>query len=245
MGSLAARLPAYVMLGLAGLLGGGSLLVFTLFLFAGSLGLVELRLSDSGVLWLDAGLCLAFFVQHSGMVRKSFRRRLGRFVPGYYHAAVYSIASGVVLLGLVVLWQESAITLAAPQGIMRWLLRAVYFLSMAGFVWGVRALGFFDPLGRRAILHHLRGTAEPRLPFAVRGPFRWVRHPLYLFCLLMIWSCPDVTADRLLFNVLWTGWMIAGTVLEERDLVAAFGDTYRDYQRKVPMLVPYRFRPGR
>jgi protein-S-isoprenylcysteine O-methyltransferase Ste14 len=34
--------------------------------------------------------------------------------------------------------------------------------------------------------------------------------------------------------------MVVGTVLEERDLVAAFGDAYREYQRKVPMLIPCR-----
>ena len=56
----------------------------------------------------------------------------------------------------------------------------------------------------------------------------------------MIWSYPDLTADRLLFDALWTTWIVVGTLLEERDLVASFGDAYREYQRKVPMLVPYR-----
>ncbi len=74
----------------------------------------------------------------------------------------------------------------------------------------------------------------------VRGLYRWVRHPLYLATLMMIWSYPDLTADRLLFNVLFTGWIIVGTVLEERDLVENFGDDYRNYQRRVPMLIPYR-----
>jgi protein-S-isoprenylcysteine O-methyltransferase Ste14 len=56
----------------------------------------------------------------------------------------------------------------------------------------------------------------------------------------MIWSYPDLTADRLLFSVLFTVWIIVGTVLEERDLVADYGEVYRNYQRAVPMLVPYR-----
>jgi protein-S-isoprenylcysteine O-methyltransferase Ste14 len=72
------------------------------------------------------------------------------------------------------------------------------------------------------------------------GPYRWVRHPLYLTTLLMICSHPDLTADRLLFNILFTVWILAGTVLEERDLVDAYGDDYREYQRAVPMLIPYR-----
>jgi protein-S-isoprenylcysteine O-methyltransferase Ste14 len=47
-----------------------------------------------------------------------------------------------------------------------------------------------------------------------------------------------VSADRLLFNVLWTAWIVAGTVLEEADLTAEFGDAYRAYRRDVPMLLP-------
>ena len=58
--------------------------------------------------------------------------------------------------------------------------------------------------------------------------------------LLMIWSYPVLTMDRLLFNVLWTIWIVIGSVLEERDLSADFGDAYREYQRKVPMLLPTR-----
>ena len=61
---------------------------------------------------------------------------------------------------------------------------------------------------------------------------------MYFFVLLMIWSYPDLTLDRALFNVLWTLWIIIGSVFEERDLVAEFGDRYREYQRNVPMLIP-------
>ena len=60
--------------------------------------------------------------------------------------------------------------------------------------------------------------------------------------LVLLWACPDVTADRLLLNGLFTGWIVVGSRLEERDLVREFGDAYRDYQRKVPMLLPW---PGR
>ena len=74
----------------------------------------------------------------------------------------------------------------------------------------------------------------------VRGPYRWVRHPLYSATLLMIWSYPVLTADRLLFNVLFTIWILVGTMLEERDLVADYGEDYQNYQRRVPMLIPYR-----
>jgi hypothetical protein len=54
----------------------------------------------------------------------------------------------------------------------------------------------------------------------------------------MIWSCPDLTTDRLLFNGVWTVWIVFGAFMEERDLIAEFGDAYRAYQRRVPMFLP-------
>ena len=234
------RFWAYLSLVLAGLLGGGTLFLFMVFLYVGPMNWIRLELGETASLWLNACLCLAFFVQHSVMIRRSFRQRLARFLPREFDPALYAIASGLVLIVLIAFWQESSYTVAKAPGFLSWVLRVVYFLSLAGFFWGMRALGVFDPFGVIPLRNYLRGRQSSSVPFVVRGPYRWVRHPLYLFLILMIWSYPDLTADRLLFNVLWTIWMVVGTMLEERDLVAAFGDAYREYQRKVPMLIPYR-----
>ena len=238
------KFTSYVMLILTYLVGVVSLLVWMVFLFHGSLNLVSLGLGEIAGLGLNAFLSLAFFIQHSMMLRRSFRRWLAKFIRTEYHGALFTIASGVVLLILVVFWQKSAYVLAAPQGIIRWMMRAVFILAILGFYWGFRALGSFDGFGVSPILNNLRGKDPSSMPFIVRGPYRWVRHPLYFFCLLLIWSCPNLSLDRMLYNVLWSTWILVGSVLEERDLVADFRQSYRDYQRKVPMLIPWRIRPA-
>ena len=71
------------------------------------------------------------------------------------------------------------------------------------------------------------------------GPYLYVRHPLYTCCLVTFWACPNsLTLDRLLYNVLWSAWVVIGTLLEERDLVQDFGEPYKSYQQEVPMLIP-------
>jgi protein-S-isoprenylcysteine O-methyltransferase Ste14 len=232
------KYSAYTMMGLARILGGMSLLVFMIYLFVGPLNLLNVHLDESGVLWLDAGLSLLFFVQHSGMIRKPFHRWLGRFVLEEYAGAVYAIASGIVLLMVILLWQKSSQTTITTPGLVRWSLRVVFFLSLFGFYWGVKALGFFDPFGLRPIFNHLHGKSPITMPFTVAGPYRWVRHLLYLFTILLMWSCPNLTLDRLLFNLLWTIWIVIGSYFEEKDLIAEFGDAYRDYQKRVPMFLP-------
>jgi len=244
----APRLAAYSIAVTAGAFGTISLILFGAFLLLGPLSIIDLGLGESGALFANGLLCLAFFVQHSAMIRRSFRSRMSSAIPQCYHGAVYAIASGAALLALVMLWQGSTCTIVDIEGTARWLLRSLVPAAGIIFIWGVSELGHFDTFGIHAILDRIKGKGEKRMPLAARGPYRWVRHPLYFVFLILIWSYPTLTLDRMLFNLLWTVWVVIGTVLEERDLVAAFGDTYRRYQRQVPMLIPWRVprnqRPG-
>ncbi len=234
------RLWAYVVLVLVVVSGWASLLLFGVFLVWRAPVAVDLSLSESAALGWDAGLSLLFFVQHSGMIRRAFRARLEAVVSSSYAPAVYSIASGLVLGAVVLFWQATPVAVVALPGPWRLLPRAAACLAVLGFAWGIRALGEFDPFGQRELVAHLRGRPLVRISLAVRGPYRWVRHPLYSCMLVFIWANPDVTLDRLVFNVLWTLWIVLGSRWEERDLVAQFGDSYVRYQRTVPMLIPWR-----
>ncbi len=236
---------AYLIVTLSYLIGGGSLIAFAVFLYSGSCNLVDLGLDEHSVLLFDGSLSVLFFIQHSFMIRRSFRKRVVRCILEEYYRPLYAVVSGMVLLAVVVLWQESNRTIAVFKGIPGGVFRLLYLAALAGFVWGTRALKSFDALGVRQVMYRVRGRKQRQMPFTISGPYRWVRHPLYFFVLLMIWSCPVLTMDRLLFNVLWTIWIIVGAFLEERDLVEDFGDRYIEYQKKVPMLIPYKLRPAR
>ncbi len=214
-----------------------------LFVLLPSVHFLPMGWPDSYVLLWDALLSFAFFIQHSGMVRRPVRARLAAVIPARYQGALYSIASGVVLALVAVLWQPSPTRLFTLQGTLRWIAHALSLLAVATFAVSAIALRrSFDPLGLGPIRAHLGGRADRPGAFVVRGPYLWVRHPLYACVLLLFWSNPDVTLDMLLLSVLWTAWIWVGTTLEERDLMAEFGDAYRAYQRQVPMFIPWRGR---
>jgi protein-S-isoprenylcysteine O-methyltransferase Ste14 len=233
------KVPAAFVVALALLLAPASLILFGFFLWRGSLQYLDLRLGTGAALAWDGLLSAAFFVQHSGMVRRSFRRRLAGVVPAAYHGALYALASGAVLLALLVLWQRAPL-LVSLEGAPQAAVRSLFLLAMAAFLWAVQSLGSFDPFGLRPALGRLRESEPPTAPLVIGGPYRWVRHPIYSSLIVAIWACPLVTMDRLVFNVLWTAWMVAGAWLEDRDLAAEFGESYRRYQDRVPMLLPRR-----
>ena len=228
----------------AAVIGYASYVAFLVFLYAGSLDWLKLDVTASEKMYLNAMLCCAFFVQHSGMIRRSFRRRLARIMPSRYLGAAYTVASGVTLLLFVACWQGSETILLEADGMWRGLLRGVYVLCLLGMGWGLLALRSVDMFGLSPVLKRSDATSKKANHLTIRGPYRWVRHPLYLFMILLFWSTPHLTTDRLLFNILLTLWVVGATVLEERDLTDDFKDAYRDYQAKVPMLIPASFRPA-
>lgn len=243
-GVLVNRFAAYTIMTLAVVIGGGSLFVFGVFLLIRPIPIIHFDISQGQILLWNGWLSILFFIQHSGMIRTSFRHRLAPILPLHYHPAIYSIASGIALAAVVFLWQPSQTILYQAGGLLRSLARFLSILGILGFAWGVRALRSFDTFGLVPIKVHLRGKQLRPPNFVLRGPYLWIRHPLYFFMIVLIWSAPDVSSDRLLFNVLWTLWTVLGSYLEERDLVAEFGEKYRQYQKTVPMLFPCRFPRG-
>jgi methanethiol S-methyltransferase len=232
------RLPAHGIMALSVVCGAGSLVAFA-GLPVGTLS-VRMHWPEAGALCWDALLCFAFFLQHSGMVRRRFRARLAGVIPEPYHRAVYSIVSGVVLTSVVLLWQPSPRHLLALGRAFRWGARAGVMLAICVFIWGALAVRDFDFFGLGSIRAHLQGSTAPKAVFLIRGPYRWMRHTWYFGAIVLFWSCADLTADRILCNVLWTGWVCLGARLEEADLLTEFGDSYAQYRRQVPMFIPWR-----
>lgn len=229
---------AFIMLLLAVVIGVGSLSAFMVFIYAGAFNWVRLDLNEAQMLLMNVLLSFVFFIQHSGMVRRGFRSRLAQLMPQHYQGVVYTITSGLALSVFVIFWQGTETVLLDVQGWPSVLMRSMFLISIIGTVWGMWALRSVDMFGLDAVIKNQSNSPATAKPFSVRGPYRWVRHPLYLFTIVIFWSNPEITTDRLLFNIMWTIWVIAGTKLEERELVADFGDDYRSYQKTVPMIWP-------
>ena len=222
------------------ILGPVSGIMLLVFLFMGSFTIIDLGLGTRNALLIDTFLSIIFFLQHSIMVRRGFKQWLGKYMPDIYHNAFYGITSAIALLLVLVFWQKAPTLVFRADGIIFWLLYILFFLSLAGFFWGSKSLGSFDALGVKPLMRNSSNRQGKPQQIVAKGPYRWVRHPLYLFVIVLIWSCPVLTLDRLIFNITWTFWIVIGTFLEDRDLHREFGSQYLEYSSRVPMLIPYR-----
>lgn len=215
-------------------------IMFLIFLVMGSYTMIDLRLGQRDALLVDVFLSSVFFLQHSLLIRRGIKQKLTKFIRVEYYNAFYGLTSGITLLLVFLFWQKSPILLASADGIIYWMLRVLFFLCFAGFFWGSKSLGSFDTLGVKPLMRYINKRPDKPQKITAKGPYRWVRHPLYLFLIIMFWSCPVLTIDRLLFNIMWTAWIVVATYLEDRDLHREFGSQYKEYSARVPMLIPYR-----
>jgi len=117
-----------------------------------------------------------------------------------------------------------------------WLAWPAAIAAVAGYLWSLRWYDGMDFLG----LRHLSGQ-QNHDPLILSPMHRYVRHPWYSLGLLYLWT-RDLNAGWLTAVVVITVYLIVGARLEEQKLIAAFGDAYKLYRKRVPCLIPW---PGR
>jgi len=188
---------------------------------------------------VDLLLLTVFALQHSVMARPAFKRRWTQIVPEPAERSAYVLASSAALLLLFWQWRPiGGVVWQVDQPVAR---AALFGLFGAGWLLVLATtflINHFDLFGLRQVWLHLRGEAYRPLSFVTPGPYRHVRHPLYVGWLLAFWATPMMTAAHFLFAAVTTAYILVAIQFEERDLAAFHGERYAEYRRSVPMLVP-------
>ena len=187
---------------------------------------------------INVALLGLFAVQHSVMARPAFKRWWTRFVPEPVERSMYVLLSSLALAVLFVWWEPMGGVIWTTSGAARTAVLAFYFAGWGLLLYTTFLIDHFDLFGLRQVWKQLRGEAYEPPKFYTPSLYRIVRHPLYIGWLTIFWAAPTMTLAHLVFALGTTAYILVAIRLEERDLVAAFGDRYLDYRRSTPMLIP-------
>jgi protein-S-isoprenylcysteine O-methyltransferase Ste14 len=183
-----------------------------------------------------------FAALHSLMASLSFKRK-GQKILGHrtgpWYPVIFSLAALVMVLPLVYLvYLFPGKVLYVVPAPWRWAMVAGQVL--AGLL-SIRA--FTDGPHRFKVPLQLAGPRSSEVErLAPRGTYCWMRDPFLLSGFLIIWLTPFMTTNILILYVMITIYLYLGSLHWEKRLLIQFGDEYREYQRRVPRMVPWRGR---
>ncbi|MHC4398315.1 MAG: methyltransferase family protein [Planctomycetota bacterium] len=183
---------------------------------------------------------------HSGMISVTatefFKRRLSAHYR-FYRLFFYLVAVATIIP--VILYAQSI----ESHVLFRWegflIVFQVLLLALAGLLFfaGARHYDMLQFLGFRQMM---TGTSHGALTesgqLSTSGILGVTRHPWYLATVMLIWAdYRSFTTSTLVTNVVLTVYRVVGTILEERKLLIEIGEEYREYQKKVSMLFPFKW----
>jgi protein-S-isoprenylcysteine O-methyltransferase Ste14 len=201
---------------------------------------------DDGEVWpvleaivINVMLLSIFALQHSVMARQPFKRWWTKFIPISVERSTYVLLASLALI--LIFWQWHPIPTVVWR--VNEPVTASALLGLSLFGWFIVLvstfmINHFELFGVQQVVYHLLGRAASAPPFKTPFLYKRVRHPIYLGFIIAFWATPVMTAGHLLFASVTTAYIFVGIFLEERDLIAHYGNEYRQYREKVGMLIP-------
>jgi protein-S-isoprenylcysteine O-methyltransferase Ste14 len=114
---------------------------------------------------------------------------------------------------------------------LRWTGVCVIAIACGLLVWTFRSLG-----------RNLTDTVVTRQKhtLVLHGPYRWIRHPFYDSAALLTVAISVIAANwfLLMTGVVLFCLLVIRTRIEEANLVARFGDSYRTYMERTGRFLP-------
>ncbi len=176
-------------------------------------------------------------------VKMFIRKTFGNLI------AFYRLAFNIfAVVGLYIIWD------LAPQPFLQiyilpkpydYLVLIPQLLSLVGMIWCFRYISFREFIGLNQIDRYLKNEyseneLDENYTLRIEGPYKYSRHPIYFFSIIFIMFRSEMNLFYLTMFISFTAYFYIGSYYEEKKMVRLFGDEYRNYQKKVPKIFPFK-----
>lgn len=117
--------------------------------------------------------------------------------------------------------------------------------AIIGLFWAASKVNLMEFLGISQIKRYMENCydineLDEKMEFIIEGPFKFTRHPIYLFSILFLALRPTMDLFYFIFFLNILLYFYVGSYFEEKKMVEIFGQKYIDYQKIVPRLFPFK-----
>ncbi|MFN9720775.1 MAG: methyltransferase family protein [Planctomycetota bacterium] len=185
--------------------------------------------------WLlvDSFLALQFAIPHSIILHPATRKALRPWISPEFYGLFFCLCTCLSLQWIFACWRSSPILIWDLEGIPARLMLAGFYASWVALLYSISLTGLGYQTGLSQWLYWIRGENMPRRDFTPKSLYRWMRHPVYLSFLGLIWFTPTMSADHAVLTGIWTVYIAIGSILKDQRLLFYLGDPYARYMQQV------------
>ncbi|MBD3223595.1 MAG: hypothetical protein GF313_02630 [Caldithrix sp.] len=190
----------------------------------------------------------AYSVMHSFMSSHNWKRRVRRVAGTWFafYRLVFNITQTLMLILMLMVMPRPSLELWRVEDSHRLLFRFIQAGGTLGLIIAARHFNVQEFLGINQVRRFFRAQwkteeTDEQYQLSDTGLFRFVRHPIYFFSLIIVAFEPQMT----LFKALILMWMMIyfyiGSFFEEKRLIRETNGAYKSYQQQVSRLLPWKW----
>ncbi len=188
-----------------------------------------------------------FGVLHSFLASNSVKKKLsaqfGNFIA--FYRIIYVVVSMLLFYAMYVIIPDNFVIVYDLKPPLDIIILIPQFLGLIGFLWTLKYFCVKEFMGINQIIRwrnheYDNNELDEHLTLRIAGPYKYSRHPLYLFSIAILLFRPEMDLNYLTFLVCIIVYFYVGSFYEEKKLVERFGDEYENYRKRVPRILPIK-----
>lgn len=189
--------------------------------------------SSSHWFWIDVLLSFGFAIPHSLLLAPPIQKRIKVWMPAGLLGCLHCTVTCLTLLFMFHYWGICSTTLWHATGFAEFAILCGFYGSWVALFYSLYITGMLYQTGLTQWWYWLIQQKPPKREFVETGAYRWMRHPIYMSFLGLIWFTPTMTLDHAVLTTIWTAYIYAGSYFKDKRMLRFVGEDYREYAKRV------------
>lgn len=177
-------------------------------------------------------------------VKERLTEKIGTKIA--FYRIFYNVSSLIIFIAVYYLSPKPNLVIYDLQFPYDIIIFIIQVFGIIGLIWSILHINGKEFLGLTQIKRYFEGNyrlddLDEYHELVVKGPFKYSRHPIYFFTIVLLGFRSTMDLFYLVFFLCMLTYFYIGSMYEEKSLAKRYGKKYLDYKKKVPRLIPNPF----